>query len=388
MKNLSLLGSTGSIGTSTLDVVRKFPERYKIRALTAGSNIQLLADQAAEFEPDLIGIGDEQLAAALAELVPKKLRSRIVTGTPGNCQAASLAGVDMVVSAVVGSVGLLPALAAIEAGNDVGLANKETLVMAGNLVMSKVKQAGVQLLPIDSEHSAIFQALEAGQKNDVRKLLLTASGGPFRTMDEDSLQHVTPEQALSHPNWDMGNKISIDSATLMNKGLEVIEARWLFDVLPEHIEVVVHPQSIIHSLVEYQDGSVVAQLGIPDMQIPIAYALSYPRRLNLELSRLDLVQCSSLTFEAPDLGRFPALKIAYDSLAEGGTRPAVLNAANEVAVGAFLQGRIDFPAITEVVTAALDSVENSDDMDLENILAADRTAREVAFQAINRHHGV
>lgn len=388
MKNLSLLGSTGSIGTSTLDVVRKFPEHYKIRALTAGSNIQLLAEQAAEFEPELIGIGDEQRATALAQLVPQKLRSRIVTGTAGNCQAAALAGVDMVVSAVVGSVGLLPALAAIEAGKDVGLANKETLVMAGNLVMSKVKQAGVQLLPIDSEHSAIFQALEAGQKNDVRKLLLTASGGPFRTLDEHALKKVTPEQALAHPNWDMGNKISIDSATLMNKGLEVIEARWLFDVAPEHIEVVVHPQSIIHSLVEYQDGSVVAQLGIPDMQIPIAYALSYPRRLKLELSRLDLVQCSSLTFEAPDLDRFPALKIAYDSLAEGGTRPAVLNAANEVAVAAFLQGRIDFPTITAVVTAALNGVENGDDMDLETILAADRTAREVAHQALKRHHGV
>ncbi|PID72571.1 MAG: 1-deoxy-D-xylulose-5-phosphate reductoisomerase [Desulfobulbus propionicus] len=385
MKRLSLLGSTGSIGKSTLDVVRQFPEVYHVQALTAGSNIQLLAEQAAEFEPELISIGDEQRAAALAELLPQKLRSRIVTGTEGNCAAASLPGVDMVVSAVVGSVGLLPALAAIEAGKDIGLANKETLVMAGKLIMSKVRQAGVQLLPIDSEHSAIFQALEAGQKSDVRKLLLTASGGPFRTLDKKALQNVTPEQALSHPNWDMGNKISIDSATLMNKGLEVIEARWLFDVPPEQIEVVVHPQSIIHSLVEYQDGSVVAQLGIPDMQIPIAYALSYPRRLDLSLSRLDLVQCSSLTFEAPDLERFPALKIAYDSLAEGGTRPAVLNAANEVAVAAFLQGTIAFPTITAVVTAALDSVDKGDDMDLETILAADKAAREVAREVINRH---
>ncbi|WP_028585154.1 1-deoxy-D-xylulose-5-phosphate reductoisomerase [Desulfogranum mediterraneum] len=384
MKTISLLGSTGSIGRNVLAVVRRFPQKYRVAALTAGSNVTLLAEQACEFEPELISIGDPQLVDALAALLPLPLRSRIVSGSDGNCLAAALPEVEMVVSAVVGSVGLLPALAAIEAGKDIGLANKETLVMAGRLVMDAVQAAGVRLFPIDSEHSAIFQALEAGRSQDVEKILLTASGGPFRSLGQAELAEVTPEQALAHPNWDMGRKISIDSATLMNKGLEVIEARWLFAVLPSQIEVVVHPQSIVHSLVEYVDGSVVAQLGIPDMQIPIAYALSYPKRLELGLSRLSLVECGDLCFEAPDLVRFPALKMAYDALEAGGIHPAVLNAANEVAVEAFLQGRIAFLQITQVVAEALSSVTQGDELELEAILAADHQARGIASNQIER----
>ncbi|MBM9511210.1 1-deoxy-D-xylulose-5-phosphate reductoisomerase [Desulfogranum marinum] len=384
MKTISLLGSTGSIGKNVLAVARRFPEQYRIAALTAGSNIHLLAEQVREFQPELVCIGKEGLVDDLTALLPADFQGRIMSGNAGNCVAAALDCVDMLVSAVVGSVGLLPALAAIEAGKDIGLANKETLVMAGSLIMQRAKEAGVRLFPIDSEHSAIFQALEAGRKQDVKKLLLTASGGPFRLLEKDKLHKVTPDQALSHPNWDMGRKISIDSATLMNKGLEVIEARWLFDVTPDQIEVVVHPQSVVHSLVEYLDGSVVAQLGIPDMQIPIAYALSYPERLDLKLSQLDLIQCGKLTFEAPDGGRFPALQMAYDALAAGGVQPAVLNAANEVAVDAFLDGRIGFTAITKVVAIALQEAASGDDMNLDAILAADHEARQIALDAIDR----
>lgn len=384
MKTISLLGSTGSIGKNVLAVARRFPEQYRIAALTAGSNVTLLAEQVREFQPELVCIGADDLADDLAALLPAEYQDRIMSGNAGNCAAAALDSVDMVVSAVVGSVGLLPALAAIEAGKDIGLANKETLVMAGRLIMQRAKANGVRLFPIDSEHSAIFQALEAGRKQDVKKLLLTASGGPFRLLEKDKLPHVTPGQALSHPNWDMGRKISIDSATLMNKGLEVIEARWLFDVTPDQIEVVVHPQSVVHSLVEYRDGSVVAQLGIPDMQIPIAYALSYPERLDLKLSQLDLIQCGDLTFEAPDGVRFPALQMAYDALAAGGVQPAVLNAANEVAVDAFLDSRIGFTAITSVVAIALQEASQGDEMNLDAILAADREARLIALDAIER----
>jgi 1-deoxy-D-xylulose-5-phosphate reductoisomerase len=382
MKSLSLLGSTGSIGCNVLAVVRQFPERFRIVGLSAGSRIDILAEQVREFKPECVSVGDPQLIDALANKLPSSYRSRIVSGGEGNCTVASLPAADMVVSAVVGSVGLLPALAAIRAGKDVGLANKETLVMAGRLIMDTVQQYQVRLLPIDSEHSAIFQALEAGRKADVARIILTASGGPFRTWKNEALANVTPEQALAHPNWSMGRKISIDSATLMNKGLEVIEARWLFDVEPEQIEVVVHPQSIVHSLVEYHDGSVVAQLGIPDMRIPIAYALSYPQRLPLGLSRLNLARCGGLTFEQPDLERFPALRMAFDALAMGGVKPAVLNAANEVAVEAFLAGRIRFTRITEIVGTALREIAQGDELDLQAILGADQEAREVAKREI------
>ena len=348
MKTLSLLGSTGSIGMNVLAVVRQFPDRFRVAGLSAGRRVDLLAEQVREFRPEVVSIADPALADRLVALLPVDCRPHILTGAEGNRRVATLSSADMVVSAVVGAVGLLPVLAAIEAGKDVGLANKETLVMAGRLIMTAVRAHGVRLLPIDSEHSAIFQALEAGRRQDVARIILTASGGPFRTTSPEVLRGVTPAQALAHPNWSMGPKISIDSATLMNKGLEVIEARWLFAVEPEQIEVVVHPQSIVHSLVEFRDGSVVAQLGIPDMRIPIAYALSYPERLDLGLARLNLAECGGLVFEPPDTDRFPALRLACEALAAGGIKPAVLNAANEVAVAAFLDGRITFAAIAAI----------------------------------------
>ena len=383
MKTVALLGSTGSIGRNVCAVVRQFPERFRLTALAAGRNIELLAQQVVEFRPDCVSVAEESLAAPLAALLPAACRTEIVWGEAGLCQAASQAEADIAVTAVVGAAGLQPTLAAIRAGKDIGLANKETLVMAGRLVMAEVRRQGVRLLPIDSEHSAIFQALEAGRAQDVSRLLLTASGGPFRTLSAAELEQAGPEAALAHPNWSMGKKISIDSATLMNKGLEVIEARWLFDVPPERIEVVVHPQSIVHSLVEYQDGSLVAQLGIPDMRIPIAYALTYPERMPLALPRLDLNRCGSLDFEAPDDQRFPALRLAYEALQQGGTRPAALNAANEVAVAAFLDGRIFFPHITRIVAQTLDQCGEGDDCDLEAIMAADAEARRVAAQLVS-----
>ena len=382
MKALSLLGSTGSIGKNVLAVVRQFPDQFRIVGLSAGRSVDLLAAQVLEFEPECVSVGEPALAEALAAQLPPSYRSRIVSGLEGNCMVASLPSAEMVVSAVVGSVGLLPALAAIRAGKDLGLANKETLVMAGRLIMEAVRAHGVRLLPIDSEHSAIFQALEAGRREDVARIILTASGGPFRTWDIEALTAAAPDQALAHPNWAMGRKISIDSATLMNKGLEVIEARWLFDVPPEQIEVVVHPQSIVHSLVEYRDGSVVAQLGIPDMRIPIAYALSFPKRLELGLSRLNLAQCGGLAFGSPDHVRFPALRLAYEALAMGGVKPAALNAANEVAVEAFLAGRIGFTQIAEIVAVALRTTTQGDELDLQAILAADLEARAVAEREI------
>jgi 1-deoxy-D-xylulose-5-phosphate reductoisomerase len=382
MRTISLLGSTGSIGKNVLAVVRQFPGRFRVAALAAGGNITELRRQALEFQPDCISIADEGSARNLADSLPREYQDRICWGPEGILRAATVPEADMLVSAVVGSVGLLPTLAAIAAGKDIGLANKETLVMAGKLVMTAVRANGVRLLPIDSEHSAIFQALEAGRREDVSRIILTASGGPFRDRGTDELRDVTPTQALAHPNWDMGRKISIDSATLMNKGLEVIEARWLFDVGLEQISVVVHPQSIVHSLVEFVDGSVVAQLGIPDMRIPIAYALSYPERLGLGLSRLSLSQCGSLSFAKPDYDRFPALRLAFEALTQGGTRPAVLNAANEIAVEAFLAGRLAFLDIAPVVAETLARCGDGDEMDLQAVLAADREARTIARERI------
>ncbi len=286
---------------------------------------------------------------------------------------------------MVGAAGLLPTLAAIAAGKDIGLANKETLVMAGRIVMAAVLENGVRLLPIDSEHSAILQALEAGQKKDLKKIILTASGGPFFGMSREQLQMVSWQQALKHPNWSMGRKISIDSATLMNKGLEVIEAKWLFDVDVEAIDVVVHPQSIVHSLVEYQDGSIIAQLGIPDMRIPIAYALSYPERLPLQLQSLHLSECASLQFLKPDHGSFPALQLAFAAIEKGGVHPAVLNAANEVAVEAFLSAQLRFPQIAETVARTMDIVDEGSDASLADILQADSEARKVASRLVQKN---
>lgn len=378
MKTLSLLGSTGSIGCNVLDVVRSFPDCYRVSGLAAGKNIQKLREQVLEFDPELISVAGEDDAEQLRRELPLQYRDRVLFGTSGTEEVAALNSANMTISAIVGAAGLLPTLAAIEAGKEIGLANKETLVMAGKLVMGSCQRKGINLLPVDSEHSAIFQALEAGHPEDVAKIILTASGGPFRKKSQQELQTVTPAQALAHPNWNMGQKISIDSATLMNKGLEVIEAKWLFNVSVDSIDVVVHPQSIVHSLVEFQDGSVVAQLGIPDMRIPIAYALSYPRRLPLRLESLKLSQCASLEFHEPDYERFPALSLAFDAIAAGGVLPTVLNAANEVAVAAFLEGTISFLDIAATVAKVMKKVHDGSEDSIDDILAADRLAREEA----------
>lgn len=378
MKNLSLLGSTGSIGVNVLNVVRQFPDRFRICGLAAGRNTQLLANQVLEFKPEQISVIDEFHRDELCRLLPGEFHDLAVCGPEGNTLVAALDSVDMTICAVVGAAGLLPTIAAIEAGKDIGLANKETLVVAGKLVMRKAAENKVRLLPIDSEHSAIFQALEAGRREDVSQLILTASGGPFLHTPAGELEAVTRDEALNHPNWSMGKKISIDSATLMNKGLEVIEAHWLFDMDPRAISVVVHPQSIVHSLVEYQDGSVLAQLGIPDMKIPIAYALSYPERLPLGLKSLNLWQCSDLEFYEPDYQRFPALRLAFEALDRGGVSTAVLNAANEEAVAAFLDKRISFPMISTIVEQAMTRIDGGSNEDLQDLLEADQAARELA----------
>jgi 1-deoxy-D-xylulose-5-phosphate reductoisomerase len=383
MKQISLLGSTGSIGRNVLKVVQLFPDRFKIVGLAAGRNIKLLREQIFAFTPELVSVADQALVSELLNGLPAGWSKKIVWGRAGNELVASLPAADITVSAIVGSEGLMPTLAAIKAGKDIALANKETLVMAGHLVMKEVQRNKVRLLPVDSEHSAIFQALEAGRKQDVARILLTASGGPFLNLTGDQLRGVTPEQALMHPNWDMGRKISIDSATLMNKGLEVIEARWLFDIDANKIEVLVHPQSVVHSLVEFVDGSVVAQMGIPDMRIPIGYALSYPERLHTGLSRLDLVSCSDLSFQQPDYSRFPALTYAYKACECGGTMPTALNAANEVAVDAFLAGRIRFPEIAEIVGNTLEHVAPAAGITIEEVLAADDEARLHAQECID-----
>ena len=374
-KKISILGSTGSIGKNVLKVVAGFPQGFSVVGLTAGWNIDLLKEQIETFAPQMVSVAEEEVAEKLRSLLPAASRTEIVWGRKGNEQVASLQDADMVVSAIVGAAGLLPTLAAIRSGKDIALANKETLVMAGRLIMAEVRKQKVRLLPIDSEHSAIAQALEAGRKEDVARIILTASGGPFLNLDKESLWQVTPEQALLHPNWDMGRKISIDSATLMNKGLEVIEAYWLFGVPLEKIEVLVHPQSIVHSLVEFIDGSVVAQLGIPDMRVPISYALSYPERMETGLSRLNLTECSNLSFLEPDTQRFPALQTAFEACRVGGCMPAVFNASNEVAVSAFLEGKVLFPQIAEVVAETMLRMDYMEDKDFESVLKADHLAR-------------
>ena len=381
-KNIAILGSTGSIGKNVLEVVRLYPGRFRVLGLAAGNNIKLLREQIEAFNPQLVSVANQQLAAELAaELataLPAEWRERIVFGNKGNEQVATLPEIDTVISAIVGAAGLLPTFAAIQAGKNIALANKETMVMAGDLINQAVQRHKVSLLPIDSEHSAIAQAIGAGRREEVAKIILTASGGPFRNMPAKNFWEVTPDQAMNHPNWSMGKKISIDSATLMNKGLEVIEARWLFNMEVENIEVLIHPQSIVHSMVEFIDGSVIAQMGIPDMRIPIAYALSYPERLRLNLPRLNLQKCGELTFAAPDFERFPALKLAYQVCKRGGILPAVLNAANEIAVESFLAGRIRFPEIALVVSETVSKTPQQEANDITAVLEADLTARMLA----------
>jgi 1-deoxy-D-xylulose-5-phosphate reductoisomerase len=377
LKRIAILGSTGSVGQQTLAVAACFPERFRVVALAAGRNVEKLAEQVRRFEPELVSVGDAAGAERLRALLPGT-RASITHGADGLLAVATHEA-DLLVSALVGAAGLQPTLAGIRAGRDIALANKEVLVMAGALVLREVRANGVTLLPVDSEHSAIFQALAGQRREDLARILLTASGGPFRTWPAERIAAATIDEALRHPNWAMGPKITIDSATLMNKGLELIEARWLFDVPPEQVEVVVHPQSIIHSLVEFRDGSVLAQLGLPDMRIPIAVALAHPERLPLDLPRLDLPKLERLDFEAPDRARFPALDLAYAALRADEAAPAVLNAANEVAVAAFLAGRIGFPDIPAINAAVLERHvargPNAPLADLEAVLEADAWAR-------------
>lgn len=382
MKYLAILGATGSIGRNALDIVQKFSHRYQVKALTAKSNVDLLAEQVQTFKPESVAVYDRQSAQMLKDRLPAGWPLKILYGPEGYQAVATWDGVDMVVGAMVGAAGLEPTLAAIESGKDIALANKETLVMAGPLVMSAVRRKEVQLLPVDSEHSAIFQCLQGQRRQDVDKIILTASGGPFRRTPEKELDLIRPTDALKHPNWRMGSKITIDSATLMNKGLEVVEAKWLFDLSIDQIEVMVHPQSIVHSMVAYCDGSLIAQMGIPDMQVAIAYALSFPERLPLKQPLPDLVDLQSLTFEMPDMHRFPCLRLAYDVIRAGDSLPTVLNAANEVAVHAFLDGQISFRGIYDVIRATLDSHHVQDVSSLEAIMAADQWARQTARKKV------
>ena len=386
MQNMTILGATGSIGVSTLDVIARHPERYRVHALTAHGRIAELAAQCLRFRPDIAVTGTAEGAAELAGLLKRDgVATEVIWGEAALCQVASSTGCDTVMAAIVGAAGLAPSLAAAHAGKKVLLANKEALVMSGQLFMDAVAGSGAILLPIDSEHNAIFQCLPhdfsrgtGADGHGIAKIILTASGGPFLNRATDTLDSVTPEEAVAHPNWVMGRKISVDSATMMNKGLEVIEAHWLFGAPADQIEVVIHPQSVIHSMVSYVDGSVLAQLGNPDMRTPIANALAYPERIDSGVAQLDLTQMAALQFLKPDFERFPCLALAFDALRAGGTAPSLLNAANEVAVQAFLERRIGFRDIDRVVRQVLDDVPHGPASSIEAVLAQDALARGAA----------
>ncbi|MRR50179.1 MAG: 1-deoxy-D-xylulose-5-phosphate reductoisomerase [Rhodocyclaceae bacterium] len=385
-QKLTVLGATGSIGVSTLDVVARHPERFEIIALTGHRRIDVLAAQCRTHRPRYAVVGVAEDVGRLSQEL-RGLGIEVLHGPDALQHVAALPEVDTVMAAIVGAAGLAPTLAAVRTGKKVLLANKEALVMAGQLFMTEVKANGAVLLPIDSEHNAVFQSLPAGFRGDfaangVRRIVLTASGGPFRDRSNADLTDVTPDQACAHPNWSMGRKISVDSATMMNKGLEVIEAHWLFSAAPDLIDVVIHPQSVIHSMVEYVDGSVIAQLGNPDMRTPIAHALAYPDRVESGVSSLDLCRIGQLDFSAPDLERFPCLALAYRALRQGGTAPAILNAANEIAVEAFLEGHLPFLHIPQVIADTLDALPASDAPDLAAVLAADHHGREAARQLL------
>lgn len=381
MRRLAILGSTGSIGTTTLDLVDRFRDRFATVSLAGGRNIERLAEQVRRFEPQVVATADEQGAERLRGLVPD-FAGEITCGPHGLERVATAPGTDLLISALVGALGLKPTLRALEAGIDVALANKEVLVVAGELVHKTATRAGARVFPLDSEHNAIFQALHGHDRGEVKRIILTASGGPFLHTPRPELETVTLDQALEHPTWKMGDKITIDSSTLMNKGLEVIEAYWFFDVPVDRIDVVVHPQSIVHSMVEYVDGSVLAQLGIPDMAVPISYILAYPQRLPLtHLPSLDLVKAGKLEFHAPDTERFPCLRLAYEALRARGTAPAVLNGANEVAVASFLDRRIRYLDIPRILEAVLADHPRVDEPDLGQLLEADAWAREAGRRA-------
>ena len=383
MKSIAILGSTGSIGTQTLDVVRQHPDRFRVALLTANNSADLLVAQALEFRPDDVVICNEAKFNAVRNAL-EHTSVRVHAGMDAVCGLVTGAGVDIVVAAMVGFSGLRPTLAAIGAGKPVALANKETLVAAGSVVMGLAGEKGVPVLPVDSEHSAIFQCLLGAGENKPAKIHLTASGGPFRTWDKLRIADATKDMALRHPNWNMGAKITIDSATMMNKGFEVIEARWLFGLGADRIHVVVHPESVIHSMVEFADGAILAQLGCPDMRQPIQLALSYPERLPLDSRKLDFASVGALTFEEPDLDRFPCLRLAFEALSRGGNAPAALNAANEVAVAAYLSDRIGFYDISAIVSECLEGLEFVSDPDLDAIFATDAAVADRARELIRR----
>ncbi|SDX38055.1 1-deoxy-D-xylulose 5-phosphate reductoisomerase [Collimonas sp. OK242] len=389
MQNITILGSTGSIGMSTLDVLARHPERYSVYALTAHSRVEQLAEQCLQFKPQVAVVGSAAAAQQLSALLRTKAPAiEVLYGAAALCQVASAAACHSVMAAIVGAAGLAPTLAAARAGKKILLANKEALVMSGQLFIDAVTQSGALLLPIDSEHNAIFQCLPHGYQRQpaalgVEKILLTASGGPFLNRAVATLGSVTPAEAIAHPNWVMGRKISVDSATMMNKGLEVIEAHWLFGATASQIEVVIHPQSVIHSMVSYIDGSVLAQLGNPDMRTPIAYALAYPERMASGVSPLDLTVIGQLQFSRPDLQRFPCLKLAYDALQAGGSAATILNAANEVAVQAFLDGKIGFRMIDQLIARTMDAVPLCAVSDIDLLLEQDRLARQTVHSLIS-----
>ena len=374
MKKIAILGSTGSIGTQTLDIVREQGD-IQVVAMAAGSNISLLEAQMREFRPSLVSVWDEKKASELRTNT-KDLGIKIVSGMEGLLEVSVIPESEILVTAIVGMLGIRPTIAAIKAGKKIALANKETLVTAGHIIIPLAKEYKVPILPVDSEHSAIFQSLQGAGDNKISRILLTASGGPFRGRKADELKNIQVEDALKHPNWSMGRKITIDSSTLVNKGLEVMEAKWLFDVALDQIQVVVHPQSVIHSAVEYQDGAVIAQLGTPDMRLPIQYALYYPERRNLSGRRLDLFEIADLTFEKPDTDTFRGLALAYQAMEKGGNIPTVYNAANEKAVSLFLDRKISYPEITELIEACMENAEFIDHADVDEILGTEAAAYE------------
>ncbi len=375
MKRITILGSTGSIGTNSLDVIKRFPDRFQATYLSANANVKMLAEQAKAFRPKGVVIMDERLEPELKTLL-KDESIEVMVGEEGLCEIARRSDVDFVIGSVVGFAGLKPTVEAIKAGKDVGLANKETLVVGGSLITHLVNENNTQLLPIDSEHSAIFQCIVGERPEFIGKIILTASGGPFRTWDKSDFESITVADALNHPNWKMGSKITIDSATMMNKGLEVIEAKWLFDLELEKIDVLVHPQSIVHSMVEFKDGSVKAQLGVPDMKVPIQYALTHPERIYADYDRLDWTSIKKLDFETPDTEKFRCLALAYEACAQGGTYPTVLNAANEVAVDLFLNDKIPFVKIPELIEEAMQAHQDLEATCIDDLVEVDKLTRQ------------
>jgi 1-deoxy-D-xylulose-5-phosphate reductoisomerase len=383
LKRLAILGSTGSIGTQTLDVVSQYPDRFSVEALAAGNNLKLLIAQARKFKPSVVSVANpahyEELKRSLADM-----QVTVIAGPDAAEQLATMDNIDIVVAAMVGFAGLKPTAAAVSAGKEVALANKETLVIAGEMIMRVASEKGIRILPVDSEHSAILQCITGEEHKSIEKLILTASGGPFRSMSAEYLQKVTPAEALKHPNWSMGNKITIDSATLMNKGLEVIEAHWLFDIPSEKIDILVHPQSLIHSMVQFTDGSVKAQLSVPDMRLPIRYALSFPERMESNMQRISLAETQSLTFEKPDTTRFRNLLLAREALIKGGNMPCALNAANEVAVKAFLEGRTDFFGMSRIVEYVLEKTYFNKEASLSVYEETDTRGRYLASEFLEK----